>query len=79
MTTISIPLNLSNIEVISTSTSDEGDIILKVKSTKKGTHCKHCGEYTSNYHSLNKMIRLNHLPAFGTPVYIDFQPIRFQS
>jgi len=78
MTTISIPLNLANVEVISSSTSDDGDIILKVKSTEKGTYCKHCGEYTCNYHSLNKMIRLNHLPAFGTPVYIDFQPIRYQ-
>lgn len=78
MTTISIPINLSNVEVISTTTSDDGDITLKVKSTEKGTNCKHCGKYISNYHSLNKMIRLNHLPAFGTPVYIEFQPIRFQ-
>ena len=78
MTIISIPLNLPNVEVISTTTSDDGDIILKVKSTEKGVHCKHCGKYISNYHSLNKLIRLNHLPAFGTPVYIEFQPIRFQ-
>lgn len=78
MTTISIPINLSNVKVISSNTSDNGEIILQVKSTENGTHCKHCGKYISNYHSLNKIIRLNHLPAFGTPVYIDFQPLRFQ-
>ena len=78
MTTISIPLNLPNIKVINTTTSDDGDITLKVKSTETGTYCKHCGKYINNYHSLNKMVFLNHLPAFGTPVYIEFQPIRFQ-
>ena len=78
MTTISIPLNLDNVEVIDSSTLNSGEILLHVKSTENGTYCKHCDKPISKYHSLNKMIRLNHLPAFGTPVYIDFQPVRYQ-
>lgn len=78
MTTINIPLNLDNVDVIDSTTLDSGEILLHIKSTENGTCCKHCGKPISKYHSLNKMIRLNHLPAFGTPVYIDFQPVRYQ-
>ena len=78
MTTISIPLNLDNVEVINYSTLASGEIVLQVKSTEEGTCCKQCGKYIDKYHSLNKTLRLNHLPAFGTPVYIDFQPSRYQ-
>lgn len=78
MTTISIPINLPNIEIISTTILDNGDIIVHVKSTETGTYCKHCGKYITKYHGLNKVVILNNLPAFGNSVYIKFQPVRFQ-
>ena len=78
MTSISIPLNLENIEITNTYKDDKDNLIIQLKSTEKGTFCKHCGEYIENYHSLNKVVRLNHLSAFGIPVYIEFQPIRYQ-
>jgi len=78
MTTISIPINLSNINIINTNILNNGHIILQVKNTETGVCCKHCGNYITNYHSLNKTIKLNHLPAFGNAVYIEFQPVRYQ-
>ena len=78
MTTISVPINLINTEVTNTTSLENGDIIVRVKSTETGTHCKCCGKYITKFHSLNKTISLNHLPAFGNAVYIEIQPIRFQ-
>lgn len=78
MTTISLPINLSNIKIISSDRLNNGDIIVHVKSTETGTICKCCGKYITKVHSLNKTIILHHLPAFGNSVYIKFQPVRFQ-
>lgn len=78
MTTISVPINLVNINVTNTNTLDNGEFIVQVISTEIGTSCKHCGKYITKKHSLNKAIKLKHLPAFGNSVSIKFQPIRYQ-
>lgn len=77
MTTISVPLNLPQVNVTNLLTTNDG-LIVSVESTELGTCCKHCGEYITHYHSLNKTISLNHLSAFGMPVTIKFQPIRYK-
>ncbi len=78
MTTISVPINLPNTEIIKVTICDNGDIIVRVKSTETETCCKDCGKKIRKFHSLNKMLLLNHLPAFGNPVYIELQPVRYQ-
>jgi transposase len=78
MTSLSLPINLHNIEVINTTSLENGDIIVRVKSTETGTCCKCCGKSITKYHSLNKTILLNHLPAFCNSVFIEYQPIRYQ-
>ncbi len=78
MTTISVPINLPDIDVINVRTLDNADIIVRVKSTKTGTYCKQCGNYITEYHGLNKTVTLNHMPSFGNSVYIEFQPIRYR-
>ena len=77
-TLINVPINLPNIEIININVLDNDDIIVRVKSTETGTCCKNCGKHITKYHSLNKTIRLKHLPTFGKTVYIEFQPIRYQ-
>lgn len=77
MTAIFVPINLPDVDVINTNISNNGDIVLRVKSTTTGTCCKHCGEYTDRYHSSNKKVVLNHLSSFGNAVYIEFQPVRY--
>jgi transposase len=77
MTTISVPFNIPNINITNINILDN-DIIVKVENTIAGTCCKHCGQYLDKAHSLNKTIKLKHLPSFGNTVYIEFQPTRFQ-
>ncbi len=77
MTTISVPLNLSQVNVTKILTNNN-DLTVFVGSTESGTCCKDCGQQITHYHSLNKTITLNHLSAFGKPVYIKFQPIRYE-
>jgi transposase len=77
MTTISVPLNLSQVNVTNIVTNND-DLIVSVESTELSTCCKDCGKQITHYHSLNKTVTLNHLSAFGKPVYIKFQPIRYQ-
>ncbi len=78
MTTISVPFNIPNINITNINILDNNDIIVKVENTIVGTCCKHCGQYLDKAHSLNKTIKLKHLPSFGNTVYIEFQPTRFQ-
>ena len=78
MTTILVPLNLPNVTVISTTMTANDDLIVHVESTELGTYCKHCGESITKYHSLNKTVTLNHLATFGMPVFIKFQPKRYE-
>ncbi len=69
MTTISVPLNLPQVNVISTLVNND-NLIVSVESTELGTCCKDCGKQITHHHSLNKTVTLNHLSAFGKPVYI---------
>ncbi len=77
MTTISVPLNLPQVNVTKILTNND-NLTVFVESTELETCCKDCGKQITQYHSLNKTITLNHLSAFGKPVYIKFQPIRYK-
>ena len=78
MTDFSPSINLTNTEIISQKTLDNGDIIVRVECTEDGTNCKHCGKHITKRHSLNKTVILKHLPACGINVYIEIQLIRYQ-
>ena len=77
MTTISVPLNLPQVNVTNILTNND-NLTVFVESTESGTCCKDCGKQITRYHSLNKIITLNHLSVFGKPVFIKFQPIRYE-
>ena len=76
MTSISVPLNLPQVNVTDLVTTND-ELTIFVESTELGTCCKDCGKHITKYHNLNKTITLNHLSVFGKPVYIKFQPIRY--
>ena len=56
MTTIPVPLKLSDVTVINMDVLTNHDIVVHVKSTELGAYCKHCGKYITRYHSLNKTL-----------------------
>ena len=78
MTAFSSSINLRNIKVTDQETLDNGDIIVRVECLENGTHCKRCGKHIIKRHSLNKIIRLKHLPSCGDDVYIESQLVRYQ-
>lgn len=78
MTNISVPLDLPDIEIINTDFSENGKIIVHVKSTATEACCQHCDKVITKVHGFNKTITLRHLSIFGYIFYIAFQTVRFQ-
>ncbi len=78
MTEIKIPLDLPDVEVIGMETTEEGDYLISVKSTKGGTNCRRCGRAIDQFHGHDKPIVLRHLPVFGRRVYIRIWPVRYR-
>lgn len=78
MTNISVPLDLSDVEIFNTNFSENGKITVHVKSTATETCCQRCGKVITKIHGLNKLIILRHLSILGYMLYIAYQTVRFQ-
>lgn len=76
--TIALPLDIPDVEVLRTETRKNGDYLITVKSTKKGTNCKDCGKAIDKYHGRDKEIQVRHLPILGRRVYIRIRPLRYE-
>ena len=44
---IQIPLNLPDVRVLEVKKTEEGDWLIHVESTRKGTSCRVCGRKTT--------------------------------
>ncbi|MDJ0635360.1 MAG: ISL3 family transposase [Xenococcaceae cyanobacterium MO_188.B29] len=75
---IQIPLDLPDVRVLEVSKTEEGDWLIRVESTLKGTKCRKCGREITHFHGYDHAIRLRHLPIFEQPVYVQFRPKRYQ-
>ncbi len=54
----------------------EGYICLHLKFTSQGINCRHCQEYTQQFHQAT-FILVRDLPTFGQPVYLKLPRRRF--
>ena len=75
---IHIPLDLPDVQVLEVSQTEQGEWLLRVESTVKGTHCHRCGRPITQFHGTDAAIRLRHLPLFETPVFIEICPKRYR-
>ena len=75
---IQIPLDLPDVRVLEVLKTKEGDWLIRVESTLKGTNCRKCGRSITHFHGYDHAIRLRHLPIFEQPVYVEFRPKRYQ-
>ena len=66
--TIKVPLDLPNVEVLQTEINQNGDYIITVKSTQKGTNCKDCGRAIDKFHAYDQAIEARHLPILNRRV-----------
>lgn len=71
-------LNLSNVRVLTSEFTEQGDLIIRVESTQRGTTCRCCGRAIDQLHGYDRALRLRHLPIFERRVYIEIRPRRYR-
>lgn len=76
--TISIPLDIPDVKVLSTEISSTGDFIITVESTLSSTICNKCGRVTTEFHCYDRFITLRHLPILDRKVFIRLRPKRYR-
>jgi len=75
---ITIPLDIPEIEVLSTEITAENQLLIWVESRQKTTDCGVCGKQISCTFGHGQEIRLRHLPVLGLETYILIRPKRGQ-
>jgi transposase len=68
--TFQIPLDIPDVEIVSTQVNPRGELIIEVKSTLASTRCRRCGAEISRFHGYDQAIRLRHLPILEQKVFI---------
>jgi transposase len=76
--TISLPLDIPDVDVLRTRINRAGDIVITVESTLKGTTCRQCGRKIDKPHGHDDWIELQHLPILGRRSYIRLRPKRYR-
>ena len=77
-TDVTVPLGIPEVRVLKTEINKRGDVIITIESTKKGTNCRWCGQWTTKSHGYDKWVQKRHLPVFGRPTYLRYRPRRYQ-
>jgi transposase len=75
---IQVPLNLSDVRILSTQRTEQGHWLIHVESTVDGTQCRRCGREIRELHGVDTVVRLRHLPLFDIPVFIEIRPQRYR-
>jgi transposase len=75
---ITVPLDIAEVEVLSTEITAENQLLIRVESTQKTTACGVCGVETPCTFGHGQEIRLRHLAVFGLETYILIRPKRCQ-
>jgi transposase len=78
MKTIEELLDISDIEIESIETNENGDVSITVRSTIDGTRCHKCGRKINKLHGHDETIMLRHLSILGRKTYICICPARYR-
>lgn len=78
MVQITIPLDIPDIEVLSSEITEKQDFIFIIKSCHRSTECRQCGRRIDKFHGHDQPIILRHLPILGKAVYLHLTPARYQ-
>src|SRR5512144_2993313 len=77
-TLIQLPLDLPEVEVLSTAFRPDGALLIKVESTRPGACCSRCGREIPHFHGYDRPIQLRHLPLLERRVYLEIRPKRYR-
>lgn len=68
-------LGLDNVDILESSLTSSGEIIIKVISTKEEVLCRRCGK-RCEAHGKGEPLKLRHLPILGCETYVELTPPR---
>jgi len=74
---VTVPLNIPDVKVIKTEYGKDGEIIITIRSTKKGTCCRKCDQWITESKGYDEWISVRHLEVFGRPSYLRYRPRRY--
>src|SRR5512147_438461 len=77
-TLIQLPLDLPEVEVLSTEFRSDGALLIQVESTRQGACCSRCGREIYHFHGYDRPIQLRHLPILERRVYLEIRPKRYR-
>jgi len=75
---ISVPLDISDVQVLQTQISSRGEFIITLESTLTSARCHRCGRELCQFYGLDKWVTVRHLPILGRPVYLRYRPKRYR-
>ena len=76
--TLTVPLDLPDVRVLSHRMLEGGTVLIEVESTLQTARCHRCGREIDRFHGFDRPIRLRHLPVFGRDVVVEIRPKRYQ-
>jgi transposase len=75
---LQVPLDLPDVRILDVSQTATSEWLIRVESTVQGTTCRKCGQVIDQFHGLDTPLRLQHLPLFEVPVWIELRPKRYR-
>ena len=77
-TLIQLPLDIPDVEVLSTEFRPDGALLIQVESTRQGACGSRCGREIHHSHEDDRPIQLRHLPILERRVYLEIRPKRYR-
>ena len=74
--TLTVPLDLPDVRVLTQRMLEEGTVLIEVESTLRTSPCHRCGRMIDRFHRFDRSIRLRHLPVFGRHGVVEIRPKR---
>lgn len=78
MVEFKIPLDIPDVEIITSEFATAHEMILTIRSTIKGTTCNRCGKLVNKVHGYDDPILIRHLPVLGKRVYLKISLTRYE-
>lgn len=75
---LNVLLDVPNVEVDEVELDREGNYRVAIHSTKRGTYCHKCGNFTDHFYGYGEFITLRHLSLLGRRVALRLRPPRYQ-
>src|SRR5512143_33269 len=75
---IQLPLDIPEVEVLSTEFQPDGALLSQVESTRQGARCGRCGREIQQFHGYDRPIQFRHLPRLERRVYLESRPKRYR-